>query len=948
MIKRHLLRHWLLLLVFCLQFGLPARSMAAPAVQGTTPEERAQAMLDSLTPEERVGQLFLVTFEGTDVSEETELYDLIINGHIGGVVLQAENNNFVAAPDTVSAALALNQELQNIEWRSSWEEQTIPNTTQQFNPAFIPLLIGISQEGGGYPYDQILNGLTKLPNAMTLGATWDPNLSQRAGEILGRELSLLGFNMLFGPSMDVLENPQPENLGDVGVSSFGGDPYWVGRMGSAFVSGLHTGSNDELLVIAKHFPGQGGSNRPFDQEIPTVNKSLEQLSRIELPPFYAVTGNATTPEATVDGLLLSHIRYQGFQGNIRATTRPVSFDPQAFGELMALDPLANWRTAGGLIVSDQLGSRAVRRFYDASEEIFNAPAVARDAFLAGNDLLYLSNFIASDDEDSYTTILRTLEFFAQKYREDVAFAQRVDESVLRILTHKYTIYPNFLISQVEPNENDLEAIQPDTQFAFEVGRKAVTLISPSAQELDAVMPSPPGLLDQVVIITDTNIQEQCQTCPESEDIAVDALSQAILRLYGPEGGGQVLRGNLFPFTFDDLVEMMDDTSGNFNALLSNMRRAEWVIFLTQNLRDDSPSSFGLRRLLSERPDLLRGKQVVVFAMNAPYYLDATEHSKITAFYALYSKEPQFIELAARLLFKEITAPGASPVSISAVGYDLIDVTSPDPNRPFSLELSLEPGNGATVQPTAQADVGSGPTPTIDPLGPTATPEPPLELRVGDQVYFQTGVILDYNGHSVPDNTPVQFILTTNQEGATIQREVTANTVNGVARTNFVLEIPGTLNVRAVSGVPEAVSPILQYDIASDGSEPIVITQTPGATVEPTIEPSPTIAITPMIEAALHEETTFGDWILLLLITAFISLFAYQAGALSGQVRWGIRWGLLALIGGLATNVYMALSLPGTRDLLLNSGLWGIVLLTVGGTIVGWAAGWAWQQSTKKK
>lgn len=104
----------------------------------------------------------------------------------------------------------------------------------------------------------------------------------------------------------------------------------------------------------------------------------------------------------------------------------------------------------------------------------------------------------------------------------------------------------------------------------------------------------------------------------------------------------------------------------------------------------------------------------------------------------------------------------------------------------------------------------------------------------------------------------------------------------------------------------------------------------------------------MIEPTPREETSFGDWFLLILITAFISLFAYQAGALTGQVRWGIRWGLLALIGGLAINVYLALGLPGTRNLIVNSGLWGIVLFTVGGTVIGWAAGWVWQQSIKKK
>ena len=54
-------------------------------------------------------------------------------------------------------------------------------------------------------------------------------------------------------------------------------------------------------------------------------------------------------------------------------------------------------------------------------------------FLAGNDLLFTDDFQSSDDPDSATTLSRTMDFFAQKYREDLTFAQRVDELVERIL-----------------------------------------------------------------------------------------------------------------------------------------------------------------------------------------------------------------------------------------------------------------------------------------------------------------------------------------------------------------------------------------------------------------------------------------------------------------------------------------------------------------------------------
>ena len=67
----------------------------ASRYQSTTPEERAQALLSTLTPEERVGQLFMVTFNGSNIDEDSEIYDLIINHHLGGVVLQRDNDNFI-------------------------------------------------------------------------------------------------------------------------------------------------------------------------------------------------------------------------------------------------------------------------------------------------------------------------------------------------------------------------------------------------------------------------------------------------------------------------------------------------------------------------------------------------------------------------------------------------------------------------------------------------------------------------------------------------------------------------------------------------------------------------------------------------------------------------------------------------------------------------------------
>ena len=350
------------LLGFVLLLLVTPDGLAAPFVQENSTKARAQALLDTLTPEERVGQLFLVTFTGTTAPPDSPIYDLIVNYHVGGVILQASNDNFAPAPQTLNQTIQLIRELQSREWTASQSRQIDPVPQQEFSPAFIPMLVGMSQEGNTAPCDQSLSALTPLPSQMALGATWNPDLARETGAVLGAELSTLGFNLLLGPSLDVLENPRQQGFGDLGVRTFGGDPYWVGEMGRAFVNGVHTGSSNHIAVVAKHFPGHGSSDRLPEEEVATVRKSLEQLKRIELPPFYAVTGNAATQDDRVDALLASHIRYQGFQGNIRETTRPVSFDRQAFDGLMSLPPFASWRENGGVIISDDLGSRGVRGF----------------------------------------------------------------------------------------------------------------------------------------------------------------------------------------------------------------------------------------------------------------------------------------------------------------------------------------------------------------------------------------------------------------------------------------------------------------------------------------------------------------------------------------------------------------------------------------------------------
>jgi len=906
---------WLILLTFCASLLGPAPAARA---QTQSPATTAQAVLASMTPEERVGQLFLVTFRGTDINPESQIYDLIVNHHVGGVVLLSENDNFVGEPETVAGAHQLINALQSIEWDATAQSLS----GQSPRSIYVPLFVGISQEGDGSPHDQILSGLTPLPDAMAIGATWNTDLSQQVGTVLGSELSALGFNLYLGPSLDVVEAPDPAARSDLGTRVFGGDPFWVGEMGRAYVAGLHQGSNNHMVVVAKHFPGRGSSDRLPEEEVATVRKSLEQLKQIELPPFFRVT-NSKDLANTVDGLLVSHIRYQGFQGNIRATTRPVSFDASALPAILALPEFTNWRANGGLIVSDALGSNAVRDFYSQQgTENFSPRLVARDAFNAGNDLLYLGN-ITSDPAkvDTYAATLEILDFFAQEYNNDPVFAQRVDAAVLRILAQKLRMYSLFNITNVRTPDINSANLGSSQQVMFDVARNSATLVSPDPQELSTLLPAPPSQGDRIVFLTDTSTYQQCSTCSPQDAFAVDALQKDVVRLYGQSGSAQILTNRLSSFSLTELGLMLNgESQTDIEGVLA---RATWVVISLADV--DGGQISLLRRFFTERPNLLRNKNVILFSFTAPYYLDATDISKLTAYYVLYSKQPAFVDVAARLLFQQVSLQGASPVSIPAVGYDLIIETSPDASQVISLSLDQEEA------------------PSVEGVTPTAEPTQVPQYRIGDTIAVKAGPILDHNHHIVPDGTVARFTMSTRLESGGILRQVDATTVGGVARATFVIDKPGSVEIR-VASEPAQVSGVLQFEASNEGSVAVtvvvpIVTTTP----EPAL-PTPTVTAVENDLVSLEGYPRLGMWLLTLLALFGSAGLVFWAISKIISTRWGLRWALCIFFGGLLGYNYLALDFPGAANwIAADAGAIGVLILTFAGEVLGGIAAWIWMR-----
>ncbi len=976
----------------------PNRQNDPTAEQSNT----AQALLDNMSIAERVGQLFLVSFEDDQATLESDIADLIINFHVGGVVLSAANDNITGHSNPANSPAQTNELINNLQslallgqpvpfpQTAEIEEDAVPPTrtpAPPFTP--IPLFIAVSHEGDSYPNSAISNGLTDIPSNMAMGATWQPELVQQVGEVVGLELSNLGINMLFGPSLDVLENPDPFSPSDLGTRSFGGDPYWVGVMGSAYTTGVHIGSSNRIAVIPKHFPGFGASDRPLHEEVPTVRKSLEQLRQIELAPFFAVTGGASRPEAVADGLLTTHIRYQGFQGNIRATTNPVSLDPLALSALMELGELSSWRSEGGLIVSDALGVRAVERFY-GQDQGFPHRVIAKDAFLAGNDLLYLADFALGDAsyEAQFANIIDTILWFQERYVTDVAFRQQVDTAVLRILQLKLKLYGNAFDLQnvIKPLNAATPIIAPQGEaISLEVAQNGITLIAPDPNELLQRLTRPPNATENILIFTEMRQFQQCSQCEPQPYIGLAAIEEQMLVRYGPRASAQLQPDQITSRSFADLQAFIDAGPGPiiYNTepitptvvpgslptpeddmtptpddgptptplptptpppaflVQEDLREADWIIFAM--LDRNGANARALNNFLAQRPDLVREQRVIVFAFDAPYYLDSTEITQLTAIFGLYSHNIAAIDTAVRALFQELPFSGASPVTIAGVSYDLFVQTQPTPNQIIGLNV---------------ANQSTAVSPTID---------EPFAVSVGDTLRLQTGVIIDKNGNPVPDGTLVRFIQRDRVAGL-VNIIAEQPTVGGVAQLDYVLESRtegGQFRIVVQAGAA-TISQEIDITVGSTESggdaQIAIIDPTPQPTPTETPTPTPTVTVTTPATDAPEPTSTSAQtavspeepsirielsefWLLTAVFaglmvaggTAF-SLGRQQNVALAKQIGWPL-W---SMIGGLLSYIYFALGLPGTA-------VWGSLhmgtgfLITVAGGLVGLIIYWVRQK-----
>lgn len=290
------------------------------------------SIYNSLTPEERIGQLFMVAaYSGGKNYNEDQITGLLAAHQIGGII-------FMQGGPVRQAVLT--------------------NRYQQM--AQVPLLIAMDGEWGlGMRLDSVKN----LPRQMMIGATRDTVIANRVGGVIGRQFARLGVHINFAPDVDVNNNAANPVIN---TRSYGEDKTWVARMGVAFIRGLQA---QGIIACAKHFPGHGDTNVDSHNDLPLISKSLAQLDTLELYPFRDAIA------AGVKSIMVAHLEVPALEQTPHV--------PTTLSRNTVTDLLKNKMGFKGLIFTDALNMQGVTKYFPAGD-------VDLMAFEAGNDVLLFS------------------------------------------------------------------------------------------------------------------------------------------------------------------------------------------------------------------------------------------------------------------------------------------------------------------------------------------------------------------------------------------------------------------------------------------------------------------------------------------------------------------------------------------------------------------------------
>jgi beta-glucosidase-like glycosyl hydrolase/CubicO group peptidase (beta-lactamase class C family) len=309
-------------------FSYPIQSTKDPEflnVQSTW----ADSVFKSLSPDERIAQLFMVAaYSNKGMEHVKKVEELVSKYKIGGLIF------FKGGPN---------------------REAKLTNYYQ--SKAKTPLFIAIDGEWG---VSMRLDSTTVYPRQMMLGAIQNDKLVYQMGEQIANQCKLLGIHINFAPVIDVNNNPKNPVINN---RSFGENKKQVAKLGIAYMNGMQ---NNGIIACGKHFPGHGDTDSDSHKTLPIINYDYKRLDSLELYPFKQLIN---------EGLMSMMVAHLYIPMLDNTTNQASTLSPKIVNGLLK-DTLG----FKGLIFTDALNMKGVSKYYVPGE-------VDVKAILAGNDIL---------------------------------------------------------------------------------------------------------------------------------------------------------------------------------------------------------------------------------------------------------------------------------------------------------------------------------------------------------------------------------------------------------------------------------------------------------------------------------------------------------------------------------------------------------------------------------
>lgn len=258
----------------------PRVQRAFPA--DTALEARIDALLAGMTVEQKVGQLIQADIDSLTVDDLRHFpLGSILNG----------GNSGPANDDLAPAS----------EWLAAADRFYAASIDPEHGKHPIPTLWGIDAVHG---HNNII-GATVFPHNIGLGATRDPELIRRIGEVTAVEVRVTGQDWAFAPTLAVVRDDRWGRT----YESYSEDPGIVREYAGAMVTGLQGAVGtaqfldaSHVIATAKHFVGDGGTGGRDQGD----NRSSET----ELRDIHA----AGYPAALAAGVQTVMVSFSSWQG----------------------------------------------------------------------------------------------------------------------------------------------------------------------------------------------------------------------------------------------------------------------------------------------------------------------------------------------------------------------------------------------------------------------------------------------------------------------------------------------------------------------------------------------------------------------------------------------------------------------------------------------------------